>query len=98
MEENFGPDFISVTDEDGNEFELELVDSVELEGSTYTVFVPADIDEMDPEDPDYGFVILKNIEENGEELYASVDDDDELDRVYEYYMEKLEEAEAAQEE
>ena len=43
-------------------------------------------------------VILKNIEENGEELYASVDDDDELERVYEYYMEKLEEAEAAQEE
>ena len=96
MNEEFGGDLITVTDEEGNEFELELVDSLEFEGSAYTVFVPADIDEMDPEDPDYGFVILKNIEENGEELYASVDDDDELDRVYEYYMEKLEEAEAAQ--
>ena len=94
MNEEFGGDLITVTDEEGNEFELELVDSLEFEGSAYTVFVPADIDEMDPEDPDYGFVILKNIEENGEELYASVDDDDELDRVYEYYMEKLEEAEA----
>ena len=32
MSEEFGPDFISVTDEDGNEFELELIDTLEHEG------------------------------------------------------------------
>ena len=32
MSEEFGPDFITVTDEDGNEFELELVDTLELGG------------------------------------------------------------------
>lgn len=35
MSEEFGPDFISVTDEDGNEFELELIDTLEHEGTTY---------------------------------------------------------------
>lgn len=33
MEENFGPDFITVTDEDGNDFELELVDTLEHKGN-----------------------------------------------------------------
>ena len=35
MSEEFGPDFHSVTDEEGNEFELELVDTLEHNGVTY---------------------------------------------------------------
>ena len=90
MSEQFGADYISLTDEEGNEFELEILDVVSFEGESYTVFLPSDIDEMDPNDPDCGFVILKNIEDQGEELYASVDDEDLLERVYEYYMELVE--------
>ena len=41
MEELFGPDFITVTDEDGNEFELEHLDTLEHEGETYMAFSPA---------------------------------------------------------
>lgn len=41
MSEAFGPDFITVTDEDGNEFELELVDSLEYNGTTYHALFPA---------------------------------------------------------
>ncbi len=91
MSNEFGSDYITVTDDDGNEFELELLDSIEFEGSAYTVFLPANIDSMDTQDPDYGFIILKNIEENGEELFGSVDDEDELNRVYEYYMRLMDE-------
>ena len=90
--EEYGADYISLTDEDGNEFELEVLDTIEFEGSTYTVFLPADIDSMSTDDPDYGFVILKCVEENGEELYGSVDDEEELERVYEFYMDMVEEA------
>ena len=32
MSEAYGPDFITVTDEDGKEFELELVDTLEYNG------------------------------------------------------------------
>ena len=44
---------------------------------------------MDEDDPDFGIIILKVIEENGEELFDSVDDEDELQRVYEHFMEIL---------
>ena len=90
MSDQFGADYISLTDEEGNQFELEILDTVSFEGESYTVFLPADIDDMDPEDPDYGFVILRNVEDNGEELYASVDDEELLERIYEYYMELVE--------
>ena len=86
MNEDFGGDIITISDEDGNEFDLELLDTIEFEGQTYCVFVPADIENMDVNDPDYGLIFLKSREENGEELFDSVDDDDELDRVYEYYQ------------
>ena len=39
--------------------------------------------------PDFGIVLLKIIEENGEELFGSIDDDDELDKVYDYYMQEV---------
>lgn len=94
MSEEYGANYLTVTDDEGNEFELEIIDEIDFEGDTYTVFLPADIDEMDTEDPDYGFVILQNVEENGEEVFASVDDDDKLSRVFEYYMELVEAEEA----
>ena len=90
MNEDFGGDYITIADEEGNEFELELLDTIELDGQSYSVFVPADIENMEVDDPDYGLIFLKNREENGEELFDSIDDDDELNRVYEYYQELLE--------
>ena len=97
MEENFGPDFISVTDEDGNEFELELVDSLEHQGVTYHAFFPAvESDEetgepvdVDADDEEYGLVIMKVIEENGEELLSTPDSDEELDEIYNLFMERF---------
>ena len=89
MKEDFGGDIITLADEEGNEFELELLYSFELDDVSYMVFVPADIDEMDVNDPDYGLIFLRCREENGEEFYDSIDDDEELDRVYNAYQEIL---------
>ncbi len=89
MSEEFGGDIITLADEEGNEFELELLYEFELDEVTYMVFVPADIDEMDVNDPDYGLIFLRCREENGEEFYDSIDDDEELDRVYNAYQEIL---------
>ena len=47
-------------------------------------FLPANIDENDP---DYGLIILRSVlDENGEELFESIDDDAELDDVYNKFM------------
>ena len=86
MNDKFGGDFITIADEDGNEFDLELLDTIDLNGESYSVFVPADIENMDVNDPDYGLIFLRNREENGEEFFDSIDDDDELDQVYEAYQ------------
>ena len=97
MEENFGPDFITVTDEDGNDFELELVDTLEHQGVTYYAMFPAveedeetgEPKDVDADDEEYGLVIMKAIEENGEELLSTLDSDEELDQVYELFMERF---------
>ena len=96
MSEEFGPDFITVTDEDGNEFELELVDTLEHNGESYYAFFPAGEDDetgepqdVDADDEEYGLVILKAIVENGEELLSTPDSDEELDQIYQLFMERF---------
>ena len=68
MSEEYGPDFITITDEDGNDFELELLDVLEHNGQTYMAFYPAVDEESDEDGEEFGLVILKSIMENGEEL------------------------------
>ncbi len=89
MSEEFGPDFITVTDEDGNDIELELVDALEHKGQTYMAFYPAVEEGTDEDSEDYGMVILKTIEENGEELLSTLDSDEELNEVYDLFMERI---------
>ena len=97
MSEEFGPDFISVTDEDGNEFELELVDTLEHNGITYYAMFPAVAENEETGEPvdvdadyeEYGLVIMKVIEENGEELLSTPDTDEELDEIYNLFMERF---------
>ena len=86
MNEDYGSNFITLEDEDGSEFELEHIDTLEHNDQTYMLFLPADMDE---DDPDFGFVILKTTEENGEELLGSIDDDEELNAIYDIFMERM---------
>ena len=103
MEDLFGPDFITLTDEDGNEFELEMVDSLEYQGHVYYAMFPAvESDEetgepkdVDLDDEEYGLVIMKAIQENGEELLSTPDPDEELEAVYQLFMDRLLEEEEA---
>lgn len=84
MSEGFGSDFVTIVDDDGQEFELEILDSMEYKGNNYTAFLPADMPE---DDPDYGIIILRSLlDENNDEIYESVDDDAELEDVYEHFM------------
>ena len=88
MSEDFGPTFITVTDEDGKEIVLEFVDALEHNGQMYQAFFPAEMEDEE-EDPDNGLVILKIIHENGEDLLSTLDSEDELDAVFELFMENL---------
>ena len=84
MSEDFGSDFITIVDDDGQEFELEVLDSMDYNGESYVAFLPANMDE---DDPDYGLILLNIVtDENGDELFESIDDDDQLQDVYEHFM------------
>ena len=84
MSEDYGSDFITIIDDDGQEFELEVLDTMDYNGETYTAFLPADMDENDP---DYGMIILRVVQdENGEDLFESIDDEEKLQDVYEHFM------------
>lgn len=88
MSEEFGPTFITVTDEDGNDIVLEFVGMLEHEGTVYQAFFPAET-EGEEADEDAGLVILKVINENGEELLSTLDSEEEAEAVYELFMEEI---------
>ena len=97
MSEEFGPDFISVTDDEGNEYELELVDTLEHKGVTYYAMFPAVSEDeesgepvdVDADDEEYGLVIMKTVLVDGEEMLSTPDSDEELDEVYSLFMERF---------
>lgn len=91
MSEEYGADFVTVTDEDGNEFELEHLDTLEYNGQVYMAFFPtvAEGEEQNSEDEEYGLIILKVVEVDGEEQLSTLDNEEELEAVYQQFMEEL---------
>ena len=91
MNDEFGPNFVTLTDDEGNDIELEYVDALEHNGTTYMAFFP--VVEEDSEDEEneeeYGLVILKSQMENGEEFLVTIDDGEEIDKVYDLFMEQI---------
>ena len=92
MSEDFGPNFISLTDEDGNEFELEYIDALELDGQTYMAFFPTLDEDVDPdeaeESEDYGLIIMRVETVNGEDELVTLEDEEEAEAVYNVFMEE----------
>ena len=91
MSEDFGPNFVTLTDDEGNDVELEYVDALEYNGTTYMAFFPV-VEEGSEEgenEEEYGLVILKSQMENGEEFLVTIDDEEEIDKVYDLFMEQI---------
>ena len=83
--DHYGSDFMTIVDEDGTEFELEVLSSLEYNGFTYLAVIPAGYEEeTDPE-----VSILKSTEEDGEPLLCAIEDDEELEAVYNLIMDQL---------
>lgn len=84
MDEEYSGMYISIEDDEGNEFEMEILGNMEYNNKRYVLLLPADGDENDP---DYGYVILIETEdENGEPVFESIETDEELNDVYERFM------------
>ena len=85
MADEYGSDYMTIVDEDGTEYELEVLSSIEYNGFTYLAVTPADSDE----DQDVEVSILKSVEEDGEPILCAIEDEQELQTVYDLIMEQL---------
>ena len=89
MADEFGSDFMTIVDEDGTEYELEILSTLEYNGFTYLAVTPAGVDE----DAEVEVSILKSVEEDGESILSAIEDEEELEAVYSLIMDQLYEEE-----
>ena len=89
-----GADLLTLVDEDGQEHEFEIIDSVEQpDGSEYVALVPV-LEDDDPQAEDGGELIILKVarEDDGEEVLEAIEDDEEFDRIGAVFKERLKEA------
>ncbi len=74
---------IVLTDEEGNEQEFEVIDLLEVDDSEYAILLPVD------EEDDQAMIFRIDVDENGEDILVEVEDDDEWERVAQYWEELM---------
>lgn len=85
---DFGDNIISISDEDGNDFDLLILDEADYNGVHYLALTEATNPE---EEENLEIIILKVItdEATGEELLSTVDSEDELAAVYQIFEDQM---------
>ena len=78
-------EFLTLTDEDGEETEFEIVDKIVVNGTEYLALVPAVESEED------GLYIYKVIVEDGDEYIEPIEDDKEFEEISETFEDRLSE-------
>ncbi len=87
----YGSDFITISDDDGKDYELEVLSTLEYNGETYLAVVPA---EESQDELELEVSILKSVEEDGEPYLCAIEDEAELEAVYSLLMDSLYEEDA----
>ena len=87
MSDLYGSDFMTIVDEDGTEYELEVLSSMDYNGSTYLAVIPAGGDQ--DANAELEVSILKSVDEDGESILSAIEDEEELETVYQLMMEQL---------
>ena len=89
MNEEYGPNFVTLTDDEGNDIELEYIDALEHNGTTYMAFFPVVEDGTEENEDEYGLILLKSELVDGEEMLANITDEAELDEIYDLFMQQM---------
>ncbi len=89
MAQEYGNDLVSVIDDEGNQHQFEILDAIETDDGRYVALVPVYENPSDAVNDDGELVILAVVEENGEDLLVTIDDDDEWNEIAEIFEERL---------
>ena len=88
--EDYGNDYVTLVDENGKETEFEIVDSLVTENNEYFALIPTETAEnIDSDDGE--LVILKVVEEDGQQFLEPIEDDEEYEEISEIFIDRLEE-------
>lgn len=89
QEDNFEPDLISLTDDEGKEYQFEILDQIEYNDEHYLALMPKYDDPKEMLDSDGELVVLKVIVEGDEELFEEIEDDEEYEDVAGIFIDRL---------
>ena len=73
--------FVTLVDEEGTEMRFEVLDVITYEEVDYAVLVP------DDEEADSVIILRVDVDENGEEDFASEENDEILEAVFSIFVE-----------
>lgn len=91
MQDEFGPDILTLVDDAGEEHEFEVLDVIDNDEGCFYALLPAFSDPQDKVDAEGTYYIFESIEENGEQQLAEVEDEALLDRLAEQFESRFEE-------
>ena len=88
--EDYDPDLFTLTDDEGKEYNFEVLDAIETDTDRYLALLPLYEDPQKMLDDSGELVIVKVCEENGEEFFCEIEDDDEYETVADAFVDRLE--------
>lgn len=94
MNDEYMPDLYELEDENGDKQSFELLDVMEYEGEKYYALTPYfDEEEAERMLEDSGEVVIlrSEFDENNDEILASIDDDEEYEKIGELFMQRIDE-------
>ena len=86
----YNPDLVTLADDDGKEYNFEVLDAIETDTGRYLAMLPTFDDPQKMLDDSGELVIVKVKEEDGEEYYCEIEDDDEYEMVADAVVDRLE--------
>ena len=88
--DEFTPEIVSILDEEGNEHLFEELDRIETDdGKKYVALIPIYDDEEEILDSDGDVLILKVLEENGENYLVQIEDEKEFNEIGNIFEDRL---------
>lgn len=88
-DEDYEPELISLTDENGKEYSFEILDEIEENGIRYIALIPSVENPEELLNADGELVIMKETEEDGELYYDDITDEKELEKISNIFTTRL---------
>ncbi len=90
-EMEFGPDLLTLVDDEGVEHQFEVIDTLEIEDDRYIALIPVYDDAEDAVEDDGELILLKSEMEGEEEFLVAIEDEEEFNKVSEIFLDRLDE-------